>query len=394
MHSSIQPYPLQSYFQGMPLGLYLHVPFCATACSFCAFYQERPQRSALEAYLEGIEEELKHLSFDRSISTLFWGGGTPGLLPADDLLRLGHAVRKAIGPTFSEWTVELAPSVVKPDKLKALQDLGVTRLSMGVQSFKPALLEALGRRQGPKQIYQAYEWMRDAGFSNINIDLMFALPGQSFEDWQEDLHMAIALNPEHISTYCLTFEEDTALYSKLIKGTTHRRSLEEEALFYLKTWEKLGHAGYEQYEISNFSRKGYACQHNLDTWSMAQWIGIGPSAASQYQGLRYQNPASIETWLKVLKKENPIREDLVYLTPEDLLADSLIFGLRLNTGIDLKKLTKRFPFISNQPSLSSLWNDLEKEGLLHTQSESIFLSDQGRLIADAIGLRILESCLN
>ena len=377
-------------FQGVPLGLYMHVPFCATACSFCAFYQERPLRESLDRYLAGMETELALLKLERPVSTVFWGGGTPGLLPAEDLLRLGESMLKVTKGPMQEWTVEVAPSVIKPDKLKALKQLGVSRISMGVQTFKASLLEALGRRHGPAQVYQAYEWAREAGFENINLDLMFALPGQSFEDWREDLEQALALNPEHISTYCLTFEEDTALYAKLMRGETRKRSADEEAEFYLKTWEILRAAGYEQYEVSNFARPGYACQHNVDTWHMAEWVGVGPSAASQYGGWRYHNVPSIDAWLGGLAVGQLNYGDRYALSVTGVAADALIFGLRLNAGVDLAGLGKRFPMIRAMLALGDFFNNLAGEGLLVFEGDFIKLTDAGRLVADGIGLSLLE----
>ena len=196
------------------LGLYCHIPFCASSCDFCAFYQERPRRGDLDLFLGGMEEELDWVQPHRTFDTIFWGGGTPSLLPGRDLERLGRAVIENGGGSAEEWTVEMAPSTVKPDKLQVLKELGVTRISMGVQSFNENFLQALGRLHGPNQIYRAYDRIRQAGFSNVNLDLMIALPGQEIEDLRKDLVEACRLDPEHLSAYCLTFEEDTALWVK------------------------------------------------------------------------------------------------------------------------------------------------------------------------------------
>lgn len=374
-----------------PLGLYVHVPFCASACSFCAFYQEKPKRAALDAYLAGMELELDRLSVTRPFSTIFWGGGTPGLLPAEDLLRLGEAVLKKIDKAYLlEWTVEVAPSVIKPDKLAVLKALGVTRLSMGVQSFQLDLLEKLGRRHGPQQVYQAYEWARAAGFDNINLDLMFALPGQTFETWEQDLLAAMALKPEHISTYCLTFEEDTPLYLKLMRGETQKRTPDEEADYYLKTWDILEQHGYAQYEISNFSKPGRECLHNIHTWEMAEWIGVGPSAASQYARQRYQNIASIDDWLKGLHQGKPHLVDFQEIAGDSFWMDYLIFGLRMNRGVDKLLLYNKIDSPKVIASLNALWNMLEENGLLTRDESRVCLTPQGRLVVDNIAGLILD----
>jgi len=201
-----------------PLGMYVHVPFCAKTCDFCAFYQVQPKGDSVEQYLEAVEREAELVKWDRPITTVFWGGGTPGLLAPRDLERLGQVVRKRAGSALQEWTVELAPASVTEARLNVLKNLGVTRISMGAQSFQPDLLDALGRQHTREQVFAAYEKIRAAQFPSVNLDLIFAIPGQSETDWIGDLAQAIALAPDHLSTYCLTFEEDTALWVKLSQG--------------------------------------------------------------------------------------------------------------------------------------------------------------------------------
>jgi oxygen-independent coproporphyrinogen-3 oxidase len=188
----------------MPSG-YLHIPFCASSCDFCAFYQEQPERAKIEGFLGSIEAEMAQSGLSGGIETAFWGGGTPGLLPAEDLNRLGQSMVKTLGRP-SEWTVELAPSSVRADKLAALKAAGVTRVSMGVQSFDPATLDALGRRHSLKQVREAWDLVREAGFASVNLDLIFAVPGQDEARWEADLREAVRLAPDHLSTYCLTFD--------------------------------------------------------------------------------------------------------------------------------------------------------------------------------------------
>jgi len=267
------------------LGLYVHVPFCASTCDFCAFYQEAPTAGSVQGFLSGIAAEAELIDWPRPAGTVFWGGGTPGLLAPRDLARLGALVLERTGGPPREWTVELAPGSVTAERLSALRDCGVTRLSLGVQSFQPRLLEALGRRHNRAQVYRGYERIRAAGWDNVNLDLMFALPGQTEEEWAGDIAEAVALAPEHLSTYCLTFEEDTALWAKLSQGRV-KLDPAREARLYEATWSALAQAGYAQYEVSNFARPGRACQHNLNTWRMQEWIGLGPSAASQQGGWR------------------------------------------------------------------------------------------------------------
>jgi oxygen-independent coproporphyrinogen-3 oxidase len=367
-------------------ALYLHVPFCASSCDFCSFYQEQPKRGEIDRYLAAIERELE-LHPPGRVETAFWGGGTPGLLPADDLRRLGHAMTRAAGRP-NEWTVELAPSSVRADKLAALKEIGVTRVSMGVQSFDDVTLDALGRRHSPKQIMDAWELIQAAGFASRNLDLIFAIPGQDEQRWHEDLRRAIELQPDHLSTYCLTFEEDTAMFVKLSQGKV-KIDRELEARLYRQTWEQLEANGYAQYETSNFARPGHACRHNLITWEMGAWIGYGPSSASQWGRRRWTNPANLDQWIQGIEAGAPVLEQVKDLSATDLLCDALVFGLRLNAGVDPAALAKRFA--TPLPTrVLHLFESLHEEGLMETAGAHVRLTGEGRMRADAVGVAIIE----
>jgi len=373
------------------LGVYVHVPFCATTCDFCAFYQTVPKGDAVQRYLEGIEAEAGLVNWGgRPVTTAFWGGGTPGLLKAAELERLGRTMLRHCGGQPAEWSVEMAPATVTADRLSVLKNLGVTRISLGVQSFDDNLLDALGRQHTPAQIYRAYDLIRAQGFASVNIDLMFALPGQTETQWRADLDEALRLAPDHLSTYCLTFEEDTALWVKLSQGKV-KLDADKEALFYQHTWDYLATAGYAQYEVSNFSRPGHTCRHNLNTWGMQEWVGLGPSAATQHDGWRSANPSDLGLWLADVAAGKRATTDRVALDHDLLAADSVIFGLRMNAGVSLPQLRRRFP----TPQWSGLEDLLPKllfGGLLTATVEGrISLTPRGRLIADAIGGEVLEA---
>ncbi len=367
-------------------ALYLHVPFCASSCDFCSFYQEQPKRGEIDRYLAAIEREMELYPPGR-VETAFWGGGTPGLLPAEDLLRLGKAMTKAAGQP-GEWSVELAPSSVRADKLAALKEIGVTRVSMGVQSFDDATLDALGRRHSPKQIMEAWELIEAAGFASRNLDLIFAIPGQDEKRWTDDLHRAISLKPDHLSTYCLTFEEDTAMFVKLSQGKV-KIDRELEARLYRRTWETLEENGYAQYETSNFARTGHACRHNLITWEMGAWIGYGPSASSQWGARRWTNPANLEQWIKGIEASQPVLEQVKDLSPADLLCDALVFGLRLNAGVQPAELAQRFGAVL-PVGVPRLFTNLIAEGLMENSGKYFLLTGEGRMRADAVGVAVLE----
>ncbi len=372
-----------------PLGLYVHVPFCASTCDFCAFYQTTPTAEGARRFLEGVRTEAALVRWNQPVSTVFWGGGTPGLLAAPDLTRLAGIVRECCGGTPAEWTVELAPGSVTDARLAALREAGVTRISMGVQSFQPALLDALGRNHSLEQIHRAYERIRRAGFPSVNLDLMFALPGQTEQEWLADIDAAVALEPDHLSTYCLTFEEDTKLWVKLSQGRV-KLDPEHEAALYRTTWARLAELGYAQYEVSNFARPGHVCRHNLNTWRMASWVGLGPSAASQHQGVRGGNIADLDAWLEGVGRGERVTEDRVELTPVQLAEDALIFGLRMNEGVDVAYWRQRSP-AAPWVAVEELVQRLVAGELARVEGTTVRLTDRGRLVADAIGAEVMEA---
>lgn len=372
-----------------PLGLYVHVPFCPSTCDFCAFYQEQPERKQIQSFLDTLKEELYKTDIQSPVSTVFWGGGTPGLLLPRDMEYLGEGLLSVMSEPPVEWTVEMAPSTVTLERLETLKALGVTRISMGVQSFNEDLLKAMGRHQAVSRTFQAWEWIQQVGFASTNIDMIFAVPGQTFEQWEADLGQAVALNPDHISTYCLTFEEDTALYVRLLQGKI-KRSVEQEAQFYLQTWDTLEQKGYAQYEISNFSKLSHACLHNINTWKMYDWVGIGPSAASQYQGWRYQNDASLELWQTGVSATPIKRQQREPLTDTLKIVDALVFGLRMNEGVRYDTFMNEFPSLPWERFKDCLVT-LVDGGWVHDNEGQLQLTLQGRLIADTIGCEIMTA---
>lgn len=372
-----------------PLGFYVHVPFCASTCDFCAFYQTQPTAGSIERYLDCVATEASLVAWKRPVTTVFWGGGTPGLLAARDLEKLGAIVRARCGGTPLEWTVELAPGSVTEERLTVLRAIGVTRVSMGVQSFQPALLDALGRQHSVQQIDRAYDRVRAAGFPSVNLDLMFALPGQTAVEWAADVREAVSRAPDHLSTYCLTFEEDTKLWVKLSQGRV-KLDPDHEVRLYEQTWAQLGAAGYAQYEVSNFARPGQACLHNLNTWHMHEWVGLGPSAASQHGGWRGGNIADLEKWQTHVSHGNRVTEDRVALTPALMTEDALIFGLRMNAGVDVAHWRERCPD-APWAAVDALLRRLVEEQLATRADAIVRLTDRGRLLADAVGAELMAA---
>lgn len=373
----------------VPLGLYVHVPFCASTCDFCAFYQTQPTAGGVEKFLANIASEAALVAWARPVTTVFWGGGTPGMLAPRDLAKLAEIVRARCGGAPREWTVELAPASVTDERLAVLREAGVTRVSMGVQSFQPALLDALGRQHTLEQVNRAYDRVRAAGFASVNLDLMFALPGQTAEEWAADVREAVSRAPDHLSTYCLTFEEDTKLWVKLSQGRV-KLDPEHEVRLYEQTWAQLAAAGYAQYEVSNFARPGHSCLHNLNTWHMNEWVGLGPSAASQHDGWRGANIADLEKWQAHVGHGERMTEDRVALTPALRAEDALIFGLRMNAGVDVAVWRARCPD-APWKAVEALLARFVEEGFATRAGSVVRLTDRGRMLADAVGAEMMEA---
>ena len=238
-------------------------------------------------------------------------------------------------------------------------------------------------------MFRAYDRVRAADFPSVNLDLMFALPGQTEAEWTADVREALALAPDHLSTYCLTFEEDTALWVKLSQGRV-KLDPEHEARLYEATWAQLAEAGYAQYEVSNFARPGHACRHNLNTWHMREWIGLGPSAASQQAGRRGANIADLEQWLANVARGERVTEDRVAVTPALLAEDALIFGLRMNAGVDVAHWRERCPDAPWR-AVEALLTRLAEDGLAVREGTVVRLTDRGRLLADSVGAEVMEA---
>lgn len=365
----------------MAIGIYIHVPFCASRCDFCAFYRESPDRRQIRRYLQALEAEWRLRHGGEPIETIFFGGGTPGLLAAEDFA----AIADFLAPDpkhLREWTVEFSPATVKEDKLLVLKKLGVTRISLGVQSFDEKCLANLGRRDGPRKALTAIDLIQQCGL-DLNLDLIFHGPRQTLRQWQADLERAIALSPNSISTYCLSYEDHTPL--------ADRRPARENfggEFFYRWTWKTLKSAGYEHYEVSNFAKNGKRCLHNCRVWQMENWLGIGPSAASQYGGRRFQNVANLEHWICGIDKGHPLEENSMHLTDGLIGEDYMIFGLRTASGVSRDRLKKLMG--QRWTCYEHLFQDLVTAKLMRFESDYFRLTDRGLLVVDAIGQQIFE----
>ena len=372
------------------LGIYVHVPFCSSTCDFCAFYQERPSKKKIDSYFLALGEEILKSGLVHAVDTVFIGGGTPGILKSEELEQMCELISRLGLKDKAEWTIELAPNEVTSEKLSALKKGGVNRISLGVQTFDSKLMDALGRKHGPEKVFRAYELIREMDFEAVNLDLIFGIPNQKLEDWESDMDKAVELQPDHLSTYCLTFEEDTALYHRLAKGELSIDH-EREALFYEHAWEYLPKRGYQQYEISNYAKDGFASIHNLNTWKMNEWVGFGPSACSQYQLKRWKNPSNLEKWEYGVKEgfSTSDYEEFTELTNEIIAEDAILFGLRMNQGINVLEIADRFQLADEYTEeLFDFFENLKNEGFVERNQEWIYLTKEGRIRADSIAIEI------
>ena len=378
-------------------------------------------------YLAALERELAAWAPHLRPETIFFGGGTPTLLTLRQLERLlgflsSHAGRLRESPVSPEqfprtpeFTFECNPATLSLDKARLLRSFGVNRISMGVQSFDERILDKLGRIHSVAQALASYDILRQAGFDNVNLDLMFALPGQTMEDWEKTLRQAIVLQPEHISTYCLTIEKDTAFW-KLFEQGILVPSEDQEIEMYQRTWEILENAGYCQYEISNFARanagrspldaplstlrarppstsnaprstthapRSFQCRHNIGYWRCEDCIGLGPSAASNCGTKRWRNIANTEEYIaRIDRGEFPIDFEET-LDEETRAGEYVAFGLRMMEGISQQEFHRRFGH-----DLTELWpaelETLISEGLVQWNADWLQLSSRGKMLADEV----------
>src|SRR5436190_14261557 len=359
--------------------LYVHFPFCARICPYCAFYKTRGNAAEVARFCEALAAEARRVAkkLPLTLETIFFGGGTPTVLSTaqlKNLLELFHEIFD-LG-ALREWSIEANPGSVSVKKAAALRESGVNRISLGVQSWDNELLHLLGREHDAAQAEESFHIFRGTGFSNISIDLMFALPGQTETQWRDSLQKTITLEPEHISTYCLTYEEDTEFLARFQRGEFSAHD-ETEARFLELAMTMLEQAGYEHYEISNYARPGFCSEHNWAYWRGADYIGIGPSAFSTRGFERWQNIADHNEYARRLfANESPITS-IEKLTPAMKRTEHIALGLRTREGIVVDTIDQ------NQTE------ELIGNGLLSRQANRVALTRTGKLLADSVAEELL-----
>ena len=361
--------------------LYVHIPFCARICPYCAFYKERADPSQTQRFCEALLSELEQRSANSPIATetIFLGGGTPTALTTTQLGYLLGGFRDRLDlSALQEWTVEANPGSVSPRKAELLRSVGVNRISLGVQSWDDDLLRLLGREHNAAQAEASFQILREAGFTNLSVDLMFGLPGQTLAQWEATLEKTIALGPEHISTYCLTYEEDTEFFARQVRGE-FREDPDSDARFLESAMRMLESAGFEHYEISNYAREGYASSHNRGYWAGEDYLGIGPSAFSTIGLERQQNVADYRAYSdRVLAGSSPVSSTEI-LTAEMKRGERIALSLRTVRGIPSVELD---PWPEER-------REFEELGLLREVRGNCVLTPQGKLLADSVAAAFL-----
>jgi oxygen-independent coproporphyrinogen-3 oxidase len=356
--------------------IYVHIPFCARICPYCAFYKDLLDRSQTWRFCEAILRDLdqQRASFALSPETIYFGGGTPTALTTSQLQFLLGGLHERLNlSSLAEWTIEANPGSVSTRKAALLHELGVNRVSLGVQSWDNELLKVLGREHNAQQAEQSFHILRRADFSNINVDLMFGLPGQTIEQWKFTLEKTIRLQPEHISAYCLTYEEDTEFFLRHARGEL-LQNVDEDAAFFEAAMSMLEDAGYQHYEISNYARPGFASVHNRAYWLGKDYLGVGPSAFSTFGMQRWQNVCDYRSYADRVLFGQPPRGFSENLTSEMKRSERISLSLRTREGIAASELKH---FGQETSELISL-------GLLRKSGDNLMLTRKGKSLADSV----------
>ena len=384
------------------MELYIHIPFCVKKCDYCDFLSGPANKETKEKYVEALIREIEvsgnRYSNEDKVTSVFVGGGTPSILENEQLNRIFGALNNSfIIDDKAEITVEMNPGTVSKDKFRVLKSAGVNRLSIGLQSANDNELKVLGRIHTYKEFEEAYKMAQDEGFHNINIDLISAVPGQTVSSWNNTLKKVAELMPQHISAYSLIIEEETPFYDKYGDdscvscngGTLPLPDEVSERIMYEDTKRILEEYGYHRYEISNYAKKGFECEHNKGYWKCEDYLGIGLGSSSLINGIRFHNTEDMEKYLECSGIHNKIREDIVELTLEEKIEEFMFLGLRMTEGISKCAFLKRFGINIEEVYGRELKNLME-EGLIEEDGDMLYLTKRGTDISNQVFVEFME----
>ncbi len=372
-----------------PRAAYVHVPFCAHKCGYCDFASLAGADHLADRYLDALEREMATMGAPSPVETIFIGGGTPTRLDARQLDRLLRATRTWFPLTNGgEWTVEANPGTLDAEKVAVLAEGGVNRVSLGAQSFQPALLKALERNHGPEEVPRAIELIRPS-FARWSFDLIFGVPGSDPSLWEQDLAQALALRPSHLSCYGLVYEKGTALWKQWNAGQVREVDEESERAMYAHTMDRLAEAGLDQYEISNFARPGEECRHNLVYWANDAYFGVGLGAARYVDGVRSVNTRDLPAYLKRLEAGEPATGPTETLEPEARARETAVLMLRRTAqGLDHADFLRRTGFAIDALAAAAVDRAVSR-GLLEDDGARLRFTREGLFLADSVLCELL-----
>lgn len=372
------------------IELYLHIPFCKRKCNYCDFCSFPAGDGQIKRYMDKLKEEIRYWGDrypDRTVSTVFIGGGTPSLVPAKQIESLMDTVRGSFSCTRDmECSIEANPGTVTKEKLKTYQSSGINRISFGLQSARKEELKILGRIHSFEDFVSGFHMARECGFENINVDLMSALPLQTMETMEQTLTKTAKLNPEHISVYSLIIEEGTPFYEEKGIGDL-LPSEDEDAAMYERTGELLDNFGYRRYELSNYARPDFECRHNCGYWAGTPYLGLGLAASSYFEGKRFSNPSCMDEYL-FIQDHGRYFAEAEMLSRKEEMEEYMFLGLRMITGITKTAFLKRFG-ISILDVYGTPIRELTRKGLLKQDTDRIWIPKQALFLSNQVMVEFL-----
>ncbi len=373
--------------QAKPSSAYVHIPFCTQICYYCDFSKVFIKNQPVDAYLEHLIQETRSYEIGK-LRTLYIGGGTPTALSAQQLAYLLTELPKVMDLSeVEEFTIEANPGDLDPDKIAVLKDSQVNRVSLGVQTFDNKMLKKIGRSHKEQDIYDNIRHLKQAGFDNISIDLIYALPGQTMEQVKENVAKAIDLDIPHMSLYSLILENHTVFMNRMRRGKLPLPKEELEAEMFEYIIEELEKAGFEHYEISNFSKPGFESRHNLVYWDNAEYYGLGAGASGYVDGIRYKNHGPIRHYLEAVEAGKArITEE--HLTLEEKMEEELFLGLRKKTGVSKARFEEKFG-VSFDQRYGQVVASLTEQGLLVTDDKQVRMTKRGLFLGDTVAEKFI-----
>ena len=373
--------------QAKPSYAYVHIPFCTQICYYCDFSKVFIKNQPVDAYLEHLIQETRSYEIGK-LRTLYIGGGTPTALSAQQLAYLLTELPKVMDLSeVEEFTIEANPGDLDPDKIAVLKDSQVNRVSLGVQTFDNKMLKKIGRSHQEQDIYDNIRHLKQAGFNNISIDLIYALPGQTMDQVKENVAKAIDLDIPHMSLYSLILENHTVFMNRMRRGKLPLPKEEVEAEMFEYIIAELERAGFEHYEISNFSKPGFESRHNLMYWDNAEYYGIGAGASGYVNGVRYKNHGPIRHYLKAVEEGNArINEE--HLSLREQMEEEMFLGLRKKTGVSKARFEEKFG-TSFENLYGQVVRDLCHQGLLQVEGQQIRMTKKGLFLGDTVAERFI-----